>query len=78
MSTTSPITFTQLFTGKHFTVTDRKSVLAIIHGTASEKNNSPEIAAVFIIVENLPPVAVKETEEEVMALLGLNNQEKKQ
>lgn len=74
----SAVVFHHIFTGKSITVLDKKSVVAIIHGTAKGHQSVKDVECVFLLLDKIPqPTPVSETEEEVMALLGLTNTEKK-
>lgn len=65
------IVFHQIFTGKAITVLDRTSIGAVIHGTATSKDNE-KADCVFLLIDKVAnPVAIRETEEEVMQALGL-------
>ena len=75
-----PAKFTDLITGKTITVFNRNNIGAMIHGDAIDRATGKTVASssVFLIMEKADhPIGVRETETEVMALLGLaqNNKE---
>lgn len=72
----TPAVFHQMFTGKTITILDKTSVGAIVHGTATSNENKTANCVFLLIDKVATPVAVRETEEEVLALLGLSTGDK--
>lgn len=69
------VTFHHLFTGKKITVQNKSDVIAIMHGNATVKEkDSNGVECVFILLEKIPPMPIVETEEQALALLGLDKE----
>lgn len=66
--------FTALVSGKSVTILNKKSIAAYFHGAAKDPATEKVMATstVFLVIDGVEgPLAVRETEDEVKTILGI-------